>query len=254
MREGHWISYQPWVHRWDVGFVLGRTSGVHLVREEGERAYRFACGKSVEYDTVADEWLEHDPKEREQKKFLATPLRRYCRKCLRTVGMDRPRDRTRDHQRKKVYRAEWAVERTISSFRAKDHGEAQDYVDMLMADAWMEETFPGANTRRVNVRERKGHQGRGHANAKEIALTGGRALEEYVILHELAHTIHDRMQSHVTKKDLDHSGHGAVYVGILLALVDRFLGEAQGDLLRQAFRGRKVKWTTWTTELLNEEA
>lgn len=255
MYEGRWISYRPWVYNPHNGtHYAGRPTTGHLVVGEDDSIATFACGKEVPWFDMADSNRRDVPHGYDRRYFLKD----YCKGCLASVGIDKPRDRTRDYQRRRVYEAEWSIEfDDFSDFVASDVEEAQTYVDLLMDSTFVRETFGDVNRTRkgnprpVRVRARRGNQGRGHANAREIAL-GALAMTEYTILHELAHTIHRRARA-LTGPDwgsrqdsgLDHSGHGKVFVGILLALVDEFLGRERGDRLRDALREKRVKWDEW---------
>jgi putative metallohydrolase (TIGR04338 family) len=56
--------------------------------------------------------------------------------------------------------------------------------------------------------------------------------KEWVLLHELAHTLTPR----------DKSAHGKEFAGILLFLVQQVMGKAEADKLREAFKKNKVKY------------
>lgn len=257
--EGRWLAYRPLCfNRYTRVEYAGRLTKAHLVAEEQEERATFACGKDVLWFDMWEEDVYDNPRETHIGK---NGLRHYCKACLKTVGIDKPRNRSRDHQRKRVYRAEWALY-GMSDFSAASVAEASEYANMVFSSDEVRAAFGprldqtlGGQPRPVHVRARKGNQGRGHADGREIAL-GRRAMDEYTILHELAHTIHRRLKSraHIWARDpnLDHSGHGRVYVGILLRLIDDCLGADKGERLRASLRKTGAKWDEWNDPIITD--
>lgn len=253
-RSGGWLSYTPWCfNRYTRAQYPGRTTKKHRVTNEDDAAVTFACGKTVDKVDMFDIIRTRPPADDDG----AWQLRQYCKRCLKTVDIERGTNPRRDHQRKRVYRSEWAISAYGEGFVADDVDEAQEYVDLLMASPFVHDTFGRVDRNNhsdrpipVRVRARKGYQNRGHANASEIAL-GAATLTEYTILHELAHTLHRRLRSrhrdwgdHDTN-DLDHSGHGSVWCAIFLALLDEFMDADIARRLRAQFDKKGVKWDEW---------
>lgn len=247
---GEWFEYRPWVYNRYTGHESGgRWSKAHLVDAVDDDAAHTRCGKKVLWCDMASDSSMSDP-----TTVMDHRLKAYCKRCLNAVGIERPKNNQRDHQRQKVYNAEAGF--YGSGFVARDVDEASDYTNMVLMDAHNEALFPGAGCnhltgrpRPVKVRQRNGNAWRAHADAREIAL-GGRSMDEYTILHELAHTIHRRMKARYQswKRDTryDQSGHGSVYCGILLELVALCMGPKDCWKLRCAFIEGGVKVDDWS--------
>lgn len=148
---------------------------------------------------------------------------------------------SRDSQRQRVYNAEnkarklmteaglWFTDvATEARYRAR--------IDAIMGSAWMQEHYPAATRRKVELTWST--RRRGGACAGIVGITTSItdfALHELVLLHELAHTI----QKRTGEKD---PGHGRIYCRIYLRLVRRFVGQLAYNILRDCFKEAGVRY------------
>lgn len=112
----------------------------------------------------------------------------------------------------------------------------QSYLQQVQQTDWYRRLFPRA-TSLVTVRKRKGDGKAHYEGGGVIAMHDvpygkpGWALREIVALHELAH--------HVARGD----GHGPVFAGTFLRLVQEAMGWETALLLTSAYADHGVKWS-----------
>jgi putative metallohydrolase (TIGR04338 family) len=100
----------------------------------------------------------------------------------------------------------------------------QKYYDNIFKRAWFSNRWNNHYVRVI-----KGNGATALGRTIRLAYWGRK---EWVLLHELAHTLTPR----------DKSAHGKEFAGILLFLVQQVMGKAEADKLREAFKKNKVKY------------
>jgi putative metallohydrolase (TIGR04338 family) len=133
----------------------------------------------------------------------------------------------RDSQRGRLYSAEQGVSWGDAD-RQLTLPESQRFVDQALVDIWWRNR---SSIRSIEVKAgaRNGRAWAGGWEGSTIRTSPG-SRKPWVLVHELAH--------HLTQ---DSTPHGAVYAANYVALVRRFIGEAQANDLRQQFRLGRVK-------------
>ena len=151
----------------------------------------------------------------------------------------------KDSERLKTYKAEWAFQSKLDYTRGfVTIEDAQKYVDKvtksktytkLWLDAYESRKNKdyGAILRgtKVSVASKKrngsGVAGMAYVNENHIVLDTKTGMNQYTILHELAHCI-------------GHVHHGRSFRKDLLSLVARFMGRHEADLLKAEFKKSKL--------------
>lgn len=151
----------------------------------------------------------------------------------------------RDNQKSKVYASEAAAfDRYKTSPEFKTTDECDAFLRKVMSGKVFQRTYP--YTKDWNILIRAG-QGTRKASASQITLDGETwrvitlpkwARRKEVILHELAHHIND-----VESKDKPYASHGWEFAVIFLDLVQKGMGKAAKQRLKDEFKARKVY--TW---------
>jgi putative metallohydrolase (TIGR04338 family) len=145
----------------------------------------------------------------------------------------------RDTQKQRLYAAENSVFGNTTGDSAppldfEDIAQIERYVDGLRITVWMREKYPAATRSKVRVLAGRG------CNANALGMTLATwGYRKWTVLHELAHTVTDRVHAN----DIDIAGHGREYARVYLALVRRFIGVDEYKKLRAAFKAHKVKYS-----------
>jgi len=137
---------------------------------------------------------------------------------------------SKDSERLKVYKAEWAFQSKITTQSLKDVKEAQRYVDKVTGSVTYSKITTKNKGSDIKLRAKKSHHGFGYAGMayrSEIVLDTDTGLNIYTVLHELAHTA-------------GHRHHGRSFRQALLKLVSRFMGTEQASLLKAEFKASKL--------------
>ena len=135
----------------------------------------------------------------------------------------------RDYQKGRVYSTAWATAHTdLHGVQFKNHAEAAAYIEGFGKSQWFKSRFP---VTRVKVQKGRGHR---WAHGWKEGTCGYVKLpdhvwcqNEYIALHEMAHTS-------------GHYDHGPIYVGILLALIDKKMGREMMNAWMDEFRAHNV--------------
>ena len=139
------------------------------------------------------------------------------------------RSSSRDSQRRKVYESEWGFRRQYVPKTFKDEKEARNYVKrILRSKLWSEVDEAGKEvTLMVNESNAiRTYAGRAHWDGTlELSKYG---MDEYTVLHELAHLA-------------GHMHHDVGFCQTLLKLVSRFMGREPAKILRSEMKSRRVK-------------
>jgi len=154
--------------------------------------------------------------------------------------------RPRDSQRKKVYRAGWAVSEEISSQFDNIH-DLRDFVDKIFRSKWRKALW-----RKHSLDERLHVQvmdGRGRRDAcmkngwkRQYQIIFPRtSRSQLTILHEIAHVLIEEIFTIGRGQKVAY--HGREFCAILLKLVRRWIGPDAARILKASFKKQKVKYT-----------
>ena len=146
--------------------------------------------------------------------------------------------RGKDSERQKTYEAEWRYQANFGSGRQfSTIEEVQKYVDSitksktyskLVAEGSSIERLFTNNRVRVSTKYRNTGRGTaGMARAGHITLDTKVGMNQYTVLHELAHCI-------------GHWHHGRSFRKCLLKLVSRFMSAADAQFLKEEFKAGKL--------------
>lgn len=149
---------------------------------------------------------------------------------------------TRDTERTKTYRSEWAYEAIMGAeipvFRNIE--EAQKFAKKIYKSKTWQKLWEDNSEHNAivalnptpSIVQKKKSSGRGTSgftNGLTVTLDARAGLNAYVILHELSHC-------------LGHMHHGRSFRKTLLALVGRFLGAEHKKVLQQKFKENKLAY------------
>jgi|GEM_PF-1877494 len=137
---------------------------------------------------------------------------------------------SRDSDKSKVYSAEFKYERTYGQGKKfQNLEEAQKYCDKVLASkTWKK--ISTAGVKNIALAEMSGSRTAGRAWAHNIDLNRRSGLNQYVLLHEMAHSagnMHHDVRFRIT----------------LLKLVSRFMSSENAAYLKACFKEKKLKVT-----------
>ena len=137
---------------------------------------------------------------------------------------------SRDSAKSKVYSAEFKYERTYGyGKKFKNLKEAQKYCDKVLASkTWKK--ISTAGVKNIALAEMSGSRTMGRAWSHNIDLNRKSGLNQYVLLHEMAHSA-------------GNMHHDVRFRINLLKLVSRFIGSEQAAYLKACFKEKKLKVT-----------
>ena len=157
---------------------------------------------------------------------------------------------SRDSDRSKVYNAEFKYERTYGlGLQFANIAMAQKYCDKILASATWKKMSKGrvSENLAITLGTMRGSRIAGRAWGHHIELNTTRGLDDlpiglnqYVLLHELAHSVGN--MHHDTEFRID-----------LLKLVSRFIGKEQATYLKKCFKEKKLKLSI-SKNVLNPDA
>ena len=145
-----------------------------------------------------------------------------------------------DSEKSKTYRAEWAFQKRVKVKQFKNLKEAQKRAKQIYATKkWQNVWQIERDTDRVKstllrqpavvLKERNtGRGAAGWTDGWSVTLDSKAGLDEYTLLHELAHC-------------LGHMHHGRSFRRALLELVGAFIGADAKKILKEEFAKRKLK-------------
>lgn len=148
--------------------------------------------------------------------------------------------RGKDSERQKTYEAEWRYQANFGSGREfSTLEEVQKYVDnVTKSKTYSKLVAEGQNierlftNNRVKVSTKYRNTGRGtagRATQGHITLDTKVGMNEYTVLHELAHCV-------------GHWHHGRSFRQCLLKLVSRFMSAADAQFLKEEFKAGKLSY------------
>lgn len=139
----------------------------------------------------------------------------------------------RDSQRSRVYNAEDEYQVAVGPHCIAEVWEIQRWVNRIVESPWWTQRWSHVILVQVNDgRSRRSACGEYLGDGTGLIKLPRACRRKMVILHELAH---------VVTPDL-HPWHGEVFVGCLLAFVDKWMGQLQGLALRWFLSKNRVKW------------
>ena len=139
----------------------------------------------------------------------------------------------RDSQRGKVYKAERDLPEVEQN--GMNIHEVRAWVDKIMRSRWMKSRYPQAYC--VGMVDVKDGRGATWARGGYLYIKIPRwARSEFIVLHELSHTIVARTKSKPV------ASHGREFCSIFLALVRRWMGSEVANRLKAAFKEHRVKY------------
>lgn len=142
---------------------------------------------------------------------------------------------SQDSERLKTYRAEWAFQRQYSVREFNDLAEAQKFAKKIYKSKTWQKLWSDSDATRMKAtnpgvvaKQRSSGRGTaGHTNGYTVTLDMKVGLNDYTLLHELAHC-------------LGHMHHGRSFRKTLLALVSRFMGRDAASILKAEFKKAKL--------------
>jgi putative metallohydrolase (TIGR04338 family) len=140
----------------------------------------------------------------------------------------------RDMQKGRVYKAEEVLRRFAKPLR--EIVEVERYVARVLSRQSILRRYPNLNPD-VQVKDGRGTRRAMAHGARAISLPLW-ARNDWVTLHELAHTIVSRHYLRV-----DAAPHGWQYCAIYLDLVMSMMGKEAHDALKASFKAHKVRYT-----------
>ena len=143
-----------------------------------------------------------------------------------------------DSEKSKTYQAEWAFQKRVKVKQFKNLKEAQKRAKQIYATKkWQKVWKLESRTDRDLMKQpaivlKERNTGRGTAGWTDgwsVILDSKAGLDEYTLLHELAHC-------------LGHMHHGRSFRRALLELVGAFIGSDAKKILKEEFTKRKLKY------------
>ena len=137
---------------------------------------------------------------------------------------------SRDSDKSKVYSAEFKYERTYGQGKKfQNLKEAQKYCDKVLASkTWKK--ISTAGVRNIALAEMSGSRTAGRDWSNNIDLNRRSGLNQYVLLHEMAHSA-------------GNMHHDVRFRIALLKMVSRFIGSEHAAYLKACFKEKKLKVT-----------
>lgn len=150
----------------------------------------------------------------------------YMAKQRAAKGGGRSKTGYRDSDKTKVYRSEWAFQSKVNIHQFENITEAEKRFNQIKkSKLWKDIGKPCylVDNRRMG----RATAGRAFVGGKiELGTTG---MDEYTLLHEMAHQTYNSMH------------HGVQFRIHLLKLVSRFMGREAAAILKAEFKERKLK-------------
>jgi putative metallohydrolase (TIGR04338 family) len=172
--------------------------------------------------------------------YYGTPEHYYNEYLRNHAKKQNKGSRGKDSERQKTYEAEWRYQANFGSGREfSTLEEVQKYVDnVTKSKTYSKLVAEGSNierlftNNRVKVATKYRNTGRGtagQATQGHITLDTKVGMNEYTVLHELAHCV-------------GHWHHGRSFRQCLLKLVSRFMSAADAQFLKEEFKAGKLSY------------
>jgi predicted metal-dependent hydrolase len=170
--------------------------------------------------------------------YYGTPEHYYNEYLRKHQAKQNKGARGKDSERQKTYEAEWRYQANFGSGREFESiEEVQKYVDKITkSKTYSKLVAEGSNierlftSNRVKVASKYRNTGRGtagQATRGHITLDTKVGMNQYTVLHELAHCV-------------GHWHHGRSFRQCLLKLVSRFMSAADAQFLKEEFKAGKL--------------
>jgi predicted metal-dependent hydrolase len=170
--------------------------------------------------------------------YYGTPEHYYNEYLRNHAKKQNKGSRGKDSERQKTYEAEWRYQANHGSGREfTDINEVQKYVDKITKSKTYSKLVAEGSSierlftnNRVKVATKYRNTGRGtagRATQGHITLDTKVGMNEYTVLHELAHCV-------------GHWHHGRSFRKCLLKLVSRFMSAADAQFLKEEFKAGKL--------------
>ena len=179
--------------------------------------------------------------------YYGTPEHKYNEYLREHQNKQNKGERGRDSERLKTYRAEWAFHETNGyGIEFESIEQVQKYINKVTKSKtyiklWQEAyesrknkdfgaIFRGTQVS-VSAKQRNGAGNAGLAYVEEnrIVLDTKTGMNEYTVLHELAHCV-------------GHPHHGRSFRKAVVRLTSRFMGTAAATALKKEFKQRKLPY------------
>lgn len=167
---------------------------------------------------------------------LAEKYSQYIARKARVKKTGRSNGSYRDSNRQKVYESEWAFQKQVEIKKFATFKDAERRMKQIMNSKLWKELAGGKFVYLEQKRDMGGRSrtaGRAHSGGK-IDLCPSSGMDEYTLLHELAH-------------QAGAMHHDVKFRKILLRLVSRFMGTEAASILRKEMRSRGLKLTLNTS-------
>ena len=179
--------------------------------------------------------------------YYGTPEHYYNEYLREHKNKQNKGERGRDSERLKTYRAEWAFQGVNGSgIEFESIEQVQKYINKVTKSKTYRKLWQDAYESRkdkdfgaifrgtqVSVAAKKrngaGNAGVAYVSENHIVLDTVHGMNEYTVLHELAHCV-------------GHAHHGRSFRKTLMKLVSRFMGVASATALKKEFKERRLSY------------
>lgn len=147
----------------------------------------------------------------------------------------------RDSQMQKLYDAEYSLI-PISPKDNLTFDELVDKINEVVNDTWFRKKFGRLFSDTIlKVENASSRQNMAYSFGTDFLSFPPHFCNFPIILHELAHTICDRLQF-VVAFNYNYTTHGRMFAFIYLELVRKFMGETSYDILKTGYKNYNVKY------------
>lgn len=175
--------------------------------------------------------------------YYGTPEHYYNEYLCKHQVKQNKGHRGKDSERQKTYEAEWRYQANFGSgIEFESIAEVQKFVNKVVKSKTFVKMWADANSNnnierlfmgnavRVSAKQRNtGRGSAGLASPNKIVLDTLCGMNQYTVLHELAHCV-------------GHWHHGRSFRQTLVKLVSRFMGAATATFLKEEFKAGKLSY------------
>ena len=172
---------------------------------------------------------------------MATKYSVYVQKKLRAKRY--VRTASKDSTKNKVYQSEWDFQKQVEIKKFADYDEARKYMkNILKSKTWKSVVTNRGHSDPFLIEKKKVSNERtaGMSWGYKIQLSSQSGLDQYTLLHELAHSA-------------GYMHHDVSFRQCLLKLVSRFMGREAAKILKTEFKKRGLKMTLKTKIMTPEQ-
>lgn len=159
---------------------------------------------------------------------------------------DHGRSAFRDSEQSKVYSAEYQFIGKLrragkTNMKFEDYAEAEKYMKRILSSKTWEKLSKRKNVKLIEKRDMGGRsRTAGMSWGSTIQLCPRTGLNQYVLLHELAHSA-------------GHMHHDVSFRQCLIKLVSRFMGAEAGQMLKDSFKEKGLKMYRHSTVMTPQQ-